>query len=135
MVDNSELEYLRTFLGAAHSDATAKHKYEVGKMALINDTQKIMIEPGELLGLEKEDWYSKRYLVKLSEASEENLMVSLANIIAGIGKLNRRETITDYTRPSTLCHISIPYGQSTKKNNKSGRWSMALYIDVEWSIN
>lgn len=134
MPDDSELDYVRTFLGKVHTAATAKHKDETGKLALIADTQRILVFPGELIGT-LDYIYQKRFKVQVSETSEANLTTALNNIINGIYKFNTRQTISGYTRPSSMIHILLREAGETKNNKKSGRWSCEIKLDIDWSVN
>lgn len=98
MVDDSKLDYIRTFLGKCHTMATVKHVGEHGpNIDSIVDAsyQRILVHPGELIGYDG-SFYTERYLVKLSESSEANLTNALNNIIDGINNLNRRVPIGHY---------------------------------------
>jgi hypothetical protein len=135
MVDDSELDYVRTFLGKVHTAATVKHKNEAGRVQLIADTNRIFVEPLDLIGVTRFGFYTKRFKVTLSEASEADLTTALNNIIDGIELLNRRATISEYTRPTTLCNARIAHGEKLTFNKKSQRWDIIIYIDFEWSTS
>ena len=49
MADDSELDYIRTFLGKVHTVSTVKQIAEVGNISLIADTQKMLVFPMNLL--------------------------------------------------------------------------------------
>lgn len=135
MVDDSELDYIVTFLGKVHTVATVGQIETYGNIMLVADTQKMFVLPGELIG---SSFYShtKRYKVQVSETSEANLTTALNNIIIGIWKLNTRQAITSYTRPTTLMNIELASG-STKAfyNAKTKRWDMDIFLDIEWSTS
>ncbi len=92
MVDDSELDYLRTFLTYACLNSTVKHFSEVKKISAINDTRRILIYPGELLSVDGK-FYKKRYRVQLSEPSEANLINTFNSLINGIESLSKGITI------------------------------------------
>jgi len=132
MADDSELDYIRTFLGCVHTVATVKHIEEAGNLMLISDTQKMLVLPPEIVGI-----YAtrvvKRYLVKISETTEANLTTAINNIQIGIEKSNRRETIASWTKPSTWCYIKFINSNKAFCNFKTKRYDIDIYIDVEWS--
>lgn len=134
MVDDSELDYIRTFLGKIHTAATVKQIQEAGNLTYINDTQRMLVLPGELIAVFF-NWYIKRYKVQISETSEANLTTAINNIIIGIEKLNRRETITAYTRPSTLIHCKLVNSNKAFFNATSQRWDCDIFLDFEWSTS
>ena len=135
MVDDSELDYIRTFLGKVHTAATAKQKEETGKIALIVDTQRIYVLPGELIAPTSSYTYTKRYKVQISETSEANLTTAINNFMIGIFKFNTRQAIAAYTRPSTMLHIELRNGSETKVNKKRARWDCEIILDIEWSTS
>lgn len=134
MVDDSELDYIRTFLGKVHTAATAKQKEETGRLGLIADTQRLLIFPGELITSDSYT-YKKRYKVQVSETSEANLTTALNNIIDGIYKFNTQQTITSYTRPTTMLHIKLRDSTLNKFNKKSTRWNCEINLDILWSTS
>jgi len=135
MVDDSELDYIVTFLGKIHTTATVGQIETYGNIMLINDTQKMFVLPGELIGSDGDDFYWKRYKVQISETSEANLMTALNNIFIGIRKFNKRTTITAYTRPSTMCHMKFANSTKTFYNVKTKRWDIDIWLDIEWSTS
>jgi len=136
MVDDSELDYLRTFLLKVHTAATTKHKpEEIGRISNVADTQRILVHPPEFMGQDYEDFYWKRYQIEIDETSEANLTTALNNIMIGIRKFNRRIAITGFTRPSTMCHVKLGKSTPTRVLAGRGRWKLKLYIDVEWSTS
>jgi len=72
-------------------------------------------------------------MVKLSESSEANLTTAINNIQIGIEKLNRRETITEYTKPDSLVGIEFANGNAAYFNVTTKRCDQDIYLDVEWS--
>lgn len=131
----SDLDCVRTFLLKVHTPATTKHIDETAKITRINDTQRIMVYQGELMGSNGDDFFWKRYKVVISETSAANLITALNNIFIGIKKFNKRTAITGFTRPATMCHMK--YGKSTEAKHKKNtpHWMCELWIDVEWSTS
>ena len=91
---------------------------------------------GELMGLDADDFYWKRYKVQISETSEANLITALNNIIIGIRKFNKRTAITGFTYASaaTMCHIKLANSTLDDKN-KNKRWACDISLDIEWSTS
>lgn len=131
MPDDSELDYIRTFLGKVHTVATVKQISEVKNISLINDTQRILVYPGEIIKTDY-NYFVKRYLVKISETSEANLTTALNNIIDGINKLNKREAITEYTKPGVLVGAELVNSNKPFENSQTKRWDLDINIDFEW---
>ncbi len=96
MADDSELDYIRTFLKKGNTQSTTKHISQVKKISSILDTKRILIFSGELMGVDGK-FYTKRYKVRISETSEAALMSTLSTIIENVGKLQRGETIGQYS--------------------------------------
>ncbi|KKL49532.1 hypothetical protein LCGC14_2314590 [marine sediment metagenome] len=100
MADDSELDYIRTFLAYASYDSTVKHYSEARKIDMIDNTRRILIYPGELLNVNG-SFYTKRYRVQLSESSEANLMDTFNNLVNELQNLSRgQETLAYYTETS-----------------------------------
>ena len=135
MVDDSELDYIRTFLNCVHTAATTKHIQEVGNLLMVADTQKMLLFPPEILGSDGDDFMWKRYMVKVSETSEANLTTAINNILIGIKKFNKRIAITSFTRPTTMCHMKWSNSNKAYFNFKSKRFELDIWIDIEWSTS
>ncbi len=100
MADDSELDHLRTFLLYACYNTIVKHFSEVKKISAINHTRRILILPGELIGVDGK-FYTRRYKVQISETSEAALMETFNQLIEGIDDLNKgRESTVYYTGTS-----------------------------------
>ena len=134
MADDSELDHIRTFLGLAHTTATSKSFSEVKNINLINDTERILTHPGEILS-SNENFYTKRYLVKLSEISEKELMNMIHDILETITKLNKRQAITGwtYTSHALLCNMHLANSNKVFTNPQTKRADQDIYLDIEWS--
>lgn len=122
-----------TFLGKVHTAATAGQIETYGNITLIDDTQRMFVLPGETVSTTAYS-HVDRYKVQISETSEANLTTALNNIILGIWKLNTRQTIASYTRPSSLMNIEFVNSTKAYYNAKTKRWDRDIYLDIEWSI-
>lgn len=132
MVDDSELDYLRTFMMEAHAAATAKSFSEVKNISLINDDDRVLVYPGGLISSQF-NHFIKRYRVKLSQTSEITLTTILNDIVDGIEKLNKRIAVGSFTKPNTMCNMKLAYGNKPFENPQTKRWDQDIFIDVEWS--
>jgi len=134
MADDSELDYLRTFLGKIHTSATVKHFSEVRKIASINDTSKMLVYPPEVVGIT--DFYTeKTFKVSIVESTEANLMTALNNVILGCWKLNTRQTITDYTRPSSFIHCEVMSSNQAFENGNTKYWFQDIMIKARFTTS
>ena len=103
MADDSELDYLKTFLAYASPFSTVKHFSDVKKISAINTANRLLIFPGELMGVDGK-FYIKRYKVQVSEPSEALLMVRLNKIIEVIDDLSKgQEEISAYYTGTSFC--------------------------------
>ena len=132
---DSLLDYIAAFTTRIHTVATSS-TYDITPYIddIVDATeQKILVYPGEYLG-SFGDYYTTRHLVKISETSAVNLKTALNNIQIGIGKLNRREAITSYTRETTLIYCKFAYTNKPFKIT-SGKWYIDLYLDFTWTTS
>ncbi len=134
MADDSELDYIVTLLGKIHTTATVVQIETKGNILLAHDLQRMLVFPGELL-YSTTFTYGKRYKVRVSEESEANLMGAISDIILGLWKMNTRQTITDYTRPTTLIHAKLMHSNRAFYHPKSKRWDVDIFLDIDWSIS
>jgi len=115
-----------------YTGVTVKQIEEAGNLSLINDTQKMLVLPPEIVGI-----YAtrvlKRYLVKISETTEATLTAAINNVQIGIEKCNRRTAIIGWTKPSAWCYIKFINSNKAFCNFKTKRYDIDIYIDVEWS--
>ena len=88
MADDSELDYIRTFLQHICINSRVKHFSEVKEISNIIGTSRILVYPGESIGVDGK-FYKKRYKVKISDTSEAALMETFNYIIDGTLRLNR----------------------------------------------
>jgi hypothetical protein len=134
MVDDSELDHVRTFLGKIHTAATVKQIEEAGNLMLINDTQRMLVLPPEIVGINA-GRIKKRYQVKVSETTEANLTTALNNIQIGCDKANRRQTITAWTKPSAWCYVEFVNSNKAFCNIRTKRYDVDIYLDITWSTS
>lgn len=125
---------IKTFLGKCHTTATVNTYTEIKNINAIDDTEKMLVYPPELISSHFNQ-YTERYIIRLSETGEATLTAMLNDIINNIIKLNTRQAITSYTKPSTLCHITLHHSNKAFENNVSRRWERDIVIDVEWSTS
>jgi len=132
----TEMDCIRTFLLAVHTDATTKHFTEQRNIEDIVDAsgQKMLVRIGEIISRDG-DFYWKRYKVQISETGEATLTTAINNIIIGIEKFNRRASIDGFTYASapTMCHMKFAYGNIAWEDPVNKRWACDIFIDVEWS--
>jgi len=133
LVDDSELDYIRTFLLKVHTAATTKQKEEQPRLSKIADTERMLVNEGEVL---KTSDYSvtKRYKVDIEADSEANLSAAINNIVIGIRKLEAWQTITAYTRPASLYHIIFRNANKAQLFGKRGTWTQTIELEVEWGV-
>lgn len=135
MVDDSELDYVRTFLLKVHTVATTEHfPMERGKVEEVPDAtyQKMLVHPPEIVGFNISRTI-KRYKVEISETSEANLTTAIKNIQLGCEKANLWVAITGWTRPSDWCYVSIARSEQVKIIPGNGRAKQTIYLDIIWS--
>lgn len=131
MADDSELDYIRTFVGEVMTGYTVKQYSEAKKLANINDTQRALVLPGEILFV-NDVYFVSRYKLQLSDATEAALTTGIKNLITGTKKYNRRQT--GPTQVASMTHISVVSGNKTKEVGTNKRWKIELSIDVVWSV-
>jgi len=129
-----ELSDITDFLGKVHTTATVKHYSEVRNISNIEGSKRMLVFPPEIMG-HYLNVIIKRYKVKISETSETSLMTALNNILDGIDKLNKRETISDYTKPGTLVHAAFVSGNKAYENSNNQRWDQDIYLEFEWATS
>ncbi len=113
MADDSELDYLKGFIQYACFDSTVKHFSEVKKISTISDTRRILIYPGELIGVDGK-FYKKRFKVKISETSEAALTETFNNLLSGIDDLNKGII------GSSIGYTSIHFDTNSEDTTPSG---------------
>jgi len=134
----TEMNSIKTFLLAVHTVATTEHYTEQRNIAdIVDDTnQKMLVTIGEIISRDG-DFYWKRYKVQISETGEATLTTAVNNIIIGIGKFNKRASITNFTYASapTMCHMRFGYSNKAFEDPVNKRWGCDIFIDVEWSTS
>jgi len=124
MVDDSELDYLATFIDEATTALTVE-TYETKRKA--TGRKNCLIEPGEVLSSDG-DFYKKRFKLKLRTLTEAIMTGFINEIIDGCIAYSKRAA--GYTYPATMCHIKFVY---TNKTFVEGEiWKNDVYLDVEW---
>lgn len=123
------------FLKQCHTTATVNTFTELKNIHSIDDTEKMLVYPPERIGADL-NHYIDRYMVKLSETGEATLTAMLNDILTNIIKLNLRQAVGTFTRPTTM--LNIEFHHSNKAFEHKGtikRWDVDIYIDVEWSTS
>jgi len=132
MADDSELDYVRTFVGSVMTGYTIKQFSEVKKLSLIADTQRGLVYPGEIITIH-DVYFLTRYLLKLSDASESALTTGIKNLISGAQTYNARQT--GPTQVADMTHIRIIPGSKSFEQGQTKRWYIDLNIDITWSVS
>jgi len=105
MADDSELEYLDTWLTEVTTNLVVETMKTKGNLSLIGGDKKALIFPPELLWVDN-GFYKKRYKVQISMATEELFMAIFNEIVEGCRKYNRRncaESTTVVCLPQASC--------------------------------
>ena len=131
MVDDSELDYVRTFIGEVMTGYTIKQYSEVKNISLISDTQRGLVYPGEILTF-NDVYFVTRYKLKLSDASEAALTTGLKLLIAGAKLYNSR--LTGPTQVASMTHIRLVSGNQAYEVGNTKRWNQDIMIDITWSV-
>ena len=128
MADDSELDYLKTWLEEVTTSLVVHTFNTTRKIGLVPGDKKSLIYPGETLSIDGV-FYNKRYLIKLSMETEITHMAMINEIIDGCKLYNT--TRAGLTSVGVMCNITYVYsGRSFIEVN--GRWNQDLWIDVEW---
>jgi len=128
LADDSELEYLVTLIEEITTSLIVDNFKDTRNIAMVASAKKCLIYPGETLNIDN-DFYKKRYLVKLSMESEENMTSIINELVVGFKLYN--ESRAGLTSVATMCNVNYVYsGRSFIENN--GRWNQDCWIDVEW---
>ena len=131
MVDDSELDYIRTFIGSVMTGYTIKHYSEERQLSLINDTQRGLVYPGEILTM-NDVYFESRYNLKLSDTSEAALTVGIKLLIAGAKLYNRR--LTGPTQVVGMTYIKVVSGNKAFEDGGTKRWYQDINLDITWSV-
>ena len=128
MAVDSELEYLVRLVEEITTSLIVDNFKDTRNIAMVAGTKKCLIYPGETISVDG-DFYKKRYLVKISMESEENMTSIINEIIDGFQLYNGARTAL--TSVATMCNVEYVYsGRSFIEPN--GRWNQDLWVDVEW---
>jgi len=122
------------FLKQCHSSATVSTFTTYKNINLINDTEKMLVYLPERIGVDI-NHYIDRYMVKLSETGEATLTAMLNDILDNITKLNLRQAVGTFTRPTTMLNIEFKHSNKAFELKRTKRWEQDIYIDVEWSTS
>lgn len=135
MVDNSELDYLVTFLAAVTTGVSVGQIEVVTNANLLTGAKTIYLYPGEHIAFGN-FYYQKRFNASIVADTEANLTAIINEIIEGLDLLNTRQTIGTYTRETTLIHGII--STATKgyfQRESGGSWSCNIFLDITWSTS
>ena len=131
MADDSELDYVRTFVGEVMTGYTIKQFSEIKKISLINDTQRGLVYPGEILTM-NDVYFESRYKLKLSDTTEAALTAGIKLLIAGAKNYNRRQA--GPTQVTGMVYIAVRSGSKSFENGTTKRWHVDLNLDITWSV-
>jgi hypothetical protein len=131
MADDSELDYIRTFVGEVMTGYTIKQFSEVKTIASINDTQRGLVYPGEILTF-NDVYYVTRYKLKLSDTTELSLTAGIKLLIAGAKKYNSR--LAGVTQVASMTHINLASANQAYEDGITKRWNQDIMFDITWSV-
>jgi len=131
MADDSELDYIKTFLEKVHTTHTIATIETTKNIHMINDTQAILVYAGESLSADR-IMIKKQYSLQFKDASEGALNSSIYALCEGIDKLNARETIAAYTKPNSLVGMSFLSSGKDYHQMVAGQWFANVKIIVKW---
>ena len=131
----TQLDDVVTFLGKSGTVAvtvTVKHVEDSGSLRHVGSGNRILVnEPG----LTSYDWgileYTYDYDCLIDVDTEANYTILLDGLKTNIDKLNRRETITSYTKPATLVRVTLT-GERMKFARPSNRVHGEFTLRVTW---
>ena len=132
MADDSELDYVRTFVGEVMTGYTIKQFSEVKNLSLISDTQRGLVYPGEMITIH-DVYYTKRYKLAVSDTTEAALQTAYKLLMAGARKYNSR--LAGPTQVASMTHIKIEPGTTDYEHGATKRWYTTFNIDVVWSVD
>ena len=129
----TQMDDVVTFLGKSGT-VTVKHIEDAGTPRGVGAGNRILVYTPKLTS---NDWGIQRYIYDYDCESEidteANYFTLMTGLKTNIDKMNRRETITSYTKPATLVSMNLvseDYVFSRPSNRLRGRFT----IRVEWSI-
>jgi hypothetical protein len=130
MADDSELDYIRTFVGEVMTGYTIKQYSEVKNISNIGDTQRGLVYPGEILSV-SEVYFVSRYKLKLQDTTEAALTAGIKLLITGTKTYNRRQA--GVTQVASMTHIVVNSGNKAYEVGTTKKWNQDLFLDVVWS--
>ena len=128
MADDSELDYLDTFVTEVTTDLAVDTFETKRNVDLVSGAKKCLIYPPQLLWVDGK-FYKKRYLVKISMATEALMTTMINELINGCILYNT--TRSGLTSVSTMCNIHLVFTNKAFVAT-NGRWKQDIYMDVEW---
>ena len=129
MVDDSEMEYLATMLNEATTNLTVSNIKLVGNIMYVSGDKKALIFPPQIMLVDGHRQV-KRFLVKISMETEENLMSIINEIINGCYTYN--STRSGFTNVASMDWVQLAYtGKIFIEAN--GRANVDCWIDVEFN--
>ena len=131
MPDDSELDWIKTFLEKVHTTYTVATIETTKNINNILDTQSILVYPGESLSADR-IMIKRQYALQYKDASEGALNSSIYALCEGIDKLNAREAIAAYTRPAALVGMSFVSSGLDFHKIGAGKWYANVKIIVKW---
>ena len=131
MVDDSELDHIKTFIEAVNTTHTVITIETSRNINLVGDLQSVLIYPGESLSADR-IMIKRQYALQYKDASEGALNSSIYALCEGIDKLNARETITAYTKPNSLVGMSFVSSGLDYYKSQGNTWFANVKIIVKW---
>lgn len=127
MPDDSELDYIKTFIEEATTGLTVATFETIRKVEKVAGVKKSLVEPGEIISTDG-SFYKKRYKIKLSVATEAIMTAIINEIINGTSTYNKRGT--GFTFPASMCNVNFVY--TNKSYIFNNIWLNDVFVDVEW---
>lgn len=134
MVDDSELDYIKTFLGKVHTTMTFKHYSEERDMKRIASATRGQIRLPEIMNA-NELYTVKKYLIKLETATEALMSTAINNIMIGCGKINNGTTITAYTKETSLSKVFFVSANKAFEDSTGKKWNQDIYLEFVWRVS
>jgi hypothetical protein len=131
MADDSELDYIDTFLTAIHTGYTVETIETTRNINMIADTQAVLVYTGEALN-NNGIIINKQYKLQYKDTSEGNLNSAIYGLIEGIRKLNARETIAGYTKDTSIVGMEFVGTGLDYYHVGANTWYANVKIIVRW---
>lgn len=126
-----ELAYIKTFIEKVNTTHTVATIETTKNIHTIADTQAVLIYPGESLSADR-IMVKRQYKLQYKDATEGALNASIYALCEGIDKLNAREVITAYTRPTSLVGMSFVSSGLDYHQMIAKEWYANITITVTW---